>query len=178
LEIEIAGIDNAQYDTVGVMGTASLGGELELALINGFVPQQQLILTVLGASTNIIGAFANVASGQRLTTTDGLGSFLVHYGTASPFDPRHVVLTNFQTSALAGDFNRDGTADAADYVIWRRKLSGNSFVDDTNYQAWRTNFGRTAEQLAESTSVPEPAALALICTLFAAASFVWRARPR
>ena len=59
------------------------------------------------------------------------------------------MLTNFQSSTLAGDFNRDGSVDAADYVVWRRHLSGNSFVDTANYQTWRANFGRTSPELAE-----------------------------
>jgi hypothetical protein len=118
-----------------------------------------------------------VTRGQRLTTTDGLGSFLVHYGTTSPFEPRHVVLTNFQSALLAGDFNRDGSVDAADFVVWRRNPSGNAFVDTTNFQTWRANFGRTAEQLVESTNVPEPSALALIGTMLIAALFFTRRRP-
>ncbi|HJQ80264.1 MAG TPA: hypothetical protein VJ828_09930 [Lacipirellulaceae bacterium] len=154
LEIEIAGVDNTQHDSVAVSGSASLAGLLELAVINGFVPEQQHIFTVFGAALNLTGAFANVASGQRLLTADGTGSFLVHYGTGSAFNPRQIVLTNFQSSMLAGDFNRDGRVDAADYVVWRRNPSGNTFVDTTNYETWRSNFGRTAEPLTESTSVP------------------------
>jgi T5SS/PEP-CTERM-associated repeat protein len=177
LEIEIAGIDNTQYDAVSVMGTASLGGQLELALIDGFVPDQQHIFTVFGAAVNPTGTFENIASGQRLFTTDGAGSFLVHYGAGSAFNARQIVLTNFQSSTLAGDFNRDGSVDAADYVVWRRNPSGNAFVDTTNYQTWRANFGRAAEQLVESTNVPEPAAFALIGTMLIAALFFTRRRP-
>jgi hypothetical protein len=56
---------------------------------------------------------------------------------------------------LPGDFNGDGTVDAADYVVWRK-------ADGTQpgYDAWRANFGRTAGVGAGAISnaaVPEPA---------------------
>jgi uncharacterized protein YjbI with pentapeptide repeats len=69
--------------------------------------------------------------------------------------------------SLPGDFNHDGTVDAADYVVWRKNFSG----DQTMYDAWRTNFGRTlsagsglvlpsTEPL--SAAVPEPTAQLLL----------------
>ena len=39
---------------------------------------------------------------------------------------------------LAGDFNHDGTVDAADYVVWR-KTNGSP----AEYATWRANFGTT-----------------------------------
>jgi hypothetical protein len=69
-----------------------------------------------------------------------------------------------------GDFNQDGTVDAADYVVWR-KTDGTQ----TGYDAWRANFGTSL--LAGSGSagyplgasaqslpaVPEPATLVTAC---------------
>ncbi len=61
------------------------------------------------------------------------------------------------TPVLDGDFNRDGTVDAADYLIWR-KSNGNS----AGYELWRSNFGSargaTTVQVAttEINAVPEP----------------------
>ena len=37
---------------------------------------------------------------------------------------------------LPGDFNNDGTVDAADYVVWRKNDG-----TQTGYDAWRANFG-------------------------------------
>jgi hypothetical protein len=63
------------------------------------------------------------------------------------------------TTTLAGDFNGDGTVDAADYVVWRKNDNSQD-----GYNTWRTNFGRTSGSgssvLAEA-AVPEPGALAL-----------------
>jgi hypothetical protein len=65
-----------------------------------------------------------------------------------------------------GDFNQDGTVDAADYVVWR-KTDGTQ----TSYDAWRANFGTSllagsgsAIPSAEPLSaVPEPATLRIAC---------------
>jgi hypothetical protein len=56
---------------------------------------------------------------------------------------------------LAGDYNRSGVIDAADYVVWRKTLgssapnytaadgNGNGVVDDLDHAVWRANFGQT-----------------------------------
>jgi hypothetical protein len=81
---------------------------------------------------------------------------------------------------IAGDFNTNGTVDAADYVAWRKNFSG----DQAMYDAWRENFGTSlgdgsgsALPSAESLSaaVPEPATLAL---LILAATSIWPGRQR
>jgi amidase len=43
---------------------------------------------------------------------------------------------------LPGDFNGDGIVDAADYVVWRNGL-GTTYTK-TDYNLWRSNFGRAA----------------------------------
>jgi hypothetical protein len=86
---------------------------------------------------------------------------------------------------LPGDYNIDGSVDAADYVVWRNGL-GTTYTPD-DYNVWRTNFGRTvgsgtATHLAASDSqaansgVPEPASHSLLL-LAAVCSFFVRRRP-
>ncbi len=62
-------------------------------------------------------------------------------------------------TSLPGDFNGDGSVDAADYVVWRKNNG-----TQEGYDSWRTNFGRTSGSgsgaLAD-VAVPEPASLAL-----------------
>jgi hypothetical protein len=66
---------------------------------------------------------------------------------------------------LEGDFNGDGSVDAADYTVWRAGL-GTTF-DDEHYLVWRNNFGATSGAVgsgtanAESSTVPEPGSAAL-----------------
>lgn len=71
---------------------------------------------------------------------------------------------------LAGDYNQDGTVNAADYVTWRKGLASGG-----SYAAWRSNFGASFGAGGNSI-VPEPGLLTL---LIGAALFGMRsARPR
>ena len=59
---------------------------------------------------------------------------------------------------IPGDFNHDGTVDAADYVVWR-KLGGTQ----NEYDVWRANFGQTAGSgTSSNASVPEPGSAILL----------------
>ena len=65
---------------------------------------------------------------------------------------------------LPGDFNHDGTVDAADYVVWRK-----SDGTQAGYDTWRTHFGQTAGNGAAllsahplSATVPEPSVFVLL----------------
>jgi hypothetical protein len=69
------------------------------------------------------------------------------------------------TAAWPGDYNQDGTVDAADYVVWRDGL-GTAYTP-ADYDVWRANFGRTAGSGAAqfdslSAAVPEPVSLVLL----------------
>jgi hypothetical protein len=88
-----------------------------------------------------------------------------------------------------GDYNFDGTVDAADYSVWRNSLGGNNGlaadgdgngqVDNADYLIWRRNYGRgtSAESGGQaevvSPATPEPsAAVLLILGALAAASAI------
>jgi uncharacterized sulfatase len=64
----------------------------------------------------------------------------------------------FSTSALVGDFNHDGTVDAADYVVWRKS----GLHEEQGYEDWRGNLGKStpgfglAAASELSGQVPEP----------------------
>jgi hypothetical protein len=120
----------------------------------------------------------------------------VHFGlgAASQVDKLHVVWPDgttldvanvaadqyitIQYAELPGDYNDDGTVDAADYTVWRDRL-GQTFsmqnevltpgtVTQEDYDVWVSYFGATAAEgsgsLAEA-AVPEPASALFVAWL-------------
>ena len=173
LAIEIGGtVPGSGHDRVNVTASATLGGELQLAMLNGFAPAVSDSFTIFDATGGVSGVFSNIADGQRLTTMDGNGSFLVHYGPSSVLSHNQIVLTDFVPVALPGDYNHNGIVDTADYTIWRDSLgrtgvglaadgNGNNKIEAGDYNVWKTHFGQISlgNGSAESSNIaiPEPA---------------------
>jgi hypothetical protein len=65
---------------------------------------------------------------------------------------------------LVGDYNEDGTVNAADYTVWR---DGGS-PDDTiaGYNLWKANFGNSGG--GAGSAVPEPSSCILVLTAIVA----------
>jgi hypothetical protein len=80
-----------------------------------------------------------------------------------------VVVYQAATVGVTGDYNNNGTVDAADYVLWRNggplQNDPTPGIDASDYNQWRVNFGRTAAPGASTSlvgsAVPEPATLAM-----------------
>ncbi len=92
LEFEIGGdTTGVSFDYLSVWGGLELGGNLSVAVVNGFTPAEtdrfQIIHTP--ATDALTGAFANVASGATMLSQDGLWEFTVTYGDGA------VELSNF-----------------------------------------------------------------------------------
>lgn len=120
LQIEVGGTVSAtQYDLLSVTGNVTLGGQLELRMLNGFLPVATDTFTVLTVGGTLSGAFSNVASGQRLATTDGLGSFLVMYSSSS----KKVVLSAFEPVPEPDVIALVALAVLSNYVCTRRRIS-------------------------------------------------------
>ncbi|MEX2170238.1 MAG: PEP-CTERM sorting domain-containing protein [Pirellulales bacterium] len=68
-------------------------------------------------------------------------------------------LVEYLSGDLDGDYNGDGTVNAADYTVWRDGGSPDS--SQAGYQLWRSNFGAGIGSGAPA-AVPEPTALGLI----------------
>lgn len=96
-------------------------------------------------------------------------NFIAFGGRSAPTSFDNLMIEALASAALEGDFNADGTVDAADYTVWRDNLGlsesalngagdGSGTVDAGDYAVWTGNYGATSSS-ASSSSVPEPTAL-------------------
>jgi hypothetical protein len=126
-------------------------------------------LIVRGYSTNSGRMFARPAGG---TITDAFNTTPVTIpihaegqGEAIGFDPHGwgYYTTSEGTNQPIyyfdrqphGDFNHNGTVEAADYVAWRKGLQ--TLYQANDYTTWRANFGKPgAGSGSELVAVPEP----------------------
>ncbi len=128
LEIEIGGPGvGTQFDFVNVTGNVFLDGQLQLALINGFVPSGAQSFTIFNVGGgNPIGFFDNAGDNQRVDTVGGEGSFLVRYGVTSP-NPTQIILSEFEPSFILGDINGDGIVSLLDVAPFVALLTSGEF---------------------------------------------------
>jgi autotransporter-associated beta strand protein len=163
-DVELAGNALGEFDRLAINGDVTLSGALDLQFIGSFVPEAGDSFVVLTTSGNVTGTFASIAAPS-----------IAGVGWEAVYNANSVVL-NAVAAGLAGDFNGDGTVDAADYVVWR-KTGGTPEA----YIAWRSNFGATqnpglsGNHGGSPASVPEPGVV-MLAGVAAVAAFVRRSR--
>jgi hypothetical protein len=139
LQIELA--SPSSFDRLVVDGDLTPGGTLSVSLLNGYSPAAGATFDILNWAT-LTGTFSTLQ-------LPPLSGSLTWNTTALYTDG---VLT-VAAAGLAGDYNFNGTVDAADYVVWR-KTNGSS---QAGYDLWRMHFGETAGQVGAARAiVPEP----------------------
>jgi len=76
-------------------------------------------------------------------------------------------------AGVAGDYNGNGTVDAADYVLWRKggplqnEVDAAGTVNDADYTEWRARFGNNSGSGSVSgAAIPEPSAIAILMGAF------------
>jgi hypothetical protein len=133
----------------------------------------------------LFGSTATILKG--VTSIDGpndAGQIVFRYSLA---DGRSGIALATPILELAGDYNQNGTVDAADFTVWRDTIgqSGpglaadgncNDEVDAGDYDVWKSHFGETVGSGSGAAGagataglpssafegVPEPASLALL----------------
>lgn len=115
-------------------------------------------------SDDLAALFASLGGDEWLLDLDGDGQV--------ELEDAEVLVTELVRST-PGDFNLDGTVDAADYTVWRDN-QGPGLLGDADFDGdadaddlvvWENAYGFVRESLAlipSSTAVPEPAAIGLL----------------
>ncbi len=95
------------------------------------------------ASDGLEGSLMNgcaIPVGERLNIT--------------PFDLAIYADMGYPMATQFGDYNGDGSVDAADYVVWRKQFG--NIQTSAYYNVWRSNFGDgRASQTVQPSSLPE-----------------------
>ncbi|MGD9634805.1 MAG: alpha-L-fucosidase [Pirellulales bacterium] len=148
------------------------------ALLEGFLLGSSTIAS--GGSLSLGRAYDEVLGGEDL-------AFRYRVASQSGLIAGEVTYDHSAPPLLVGDYNNNGVVDAADYSTWRDHLNGTgplandatpATIDQSDYDAWKANFGDSAGSGAGSTagaSVPEPATC---FALLIAASVVVHSRRR
>jgi hypothetical protein len=167
---------SAGYARVGGNGIVGYIGDNLLTFQNG----RDVIASVMAHEIGHNLGLSHTSSGQpNLMSPNGdteqLNSSQITAARLSSFAREF-------SAHLVGDYNDDGTINAADYLVWRKSFgqttaglpadgNGNGRIDDGDYTLWRTNYstieggnggdGET-EWNAIAATVPEPTSINLI----------------
>jgi hypothetical protein len=164
--VELGGTGINDYDRMTLTGLASLDGTLNLSLIGPYVPAlADPLLTILTASSvsNTFDAVvqpAGMPAGLRFKAIYNAGNVQLDV-----------------VPLLIGDYNDNGTVDAADYIVWREaEADGATFLENrdpgnvgavgpADFNSWRARFGNVAGSGAGAildVAVPEPSTIMML----------------
>lgn len=148
----------------------------------------------LGISVGWADLYPDYLPGQYIDVTDVPTG---QYWLEVEVDPNGLIVESNDANNLTrvlvdlnapGDFNNDGAVDGADYVVWRKTLNrsvprgsgadsdGDGVVELTDLNPWRVDFGSGSEAGGGQTTVPEPAAAAMLFCVSACGAFIRRRR--
>ena len=122
-------------------------------------------------------AIQAMADAGTLSATDGWVEFMLQTTIGDFTTPVTYYIDSWRFTGelpgLDGDYNDDGTIDAADYTTWRDVMTAGGTelandptpgtVDETDYDYWKAHYGETAGAGAALSlaAVPEPASAVL-----------------
>jgi hypothetical protein len=171
-------LDDQNRDAIGA-GAGESWDEAELS--NSLVLTELFLLGASGVSTTSPLELGHAYDPSILGAGDA-GDLQFHFAAQGTSNLSPGAVTYVTPGPLAGDFNGNGTVDAADYVVWRKTLGSttvldadgddNGRVDQYDYAVWRFTFGNSTGvgSFATASSVPEPSGAVLLI-----AAYLWPA---
>jgi autotransporter-associated beta strand protein len=143
-------------------GLTLLGGTVNLTNAGGLGAGTYTLIDYVGA---LGGGVGNLALGAQPA---GFNYSLVNNAGSTSID------LTVSAAGIPGDYNNNGSVDAADYVVWRKNNgSTNPLPNDpiggtigpAQFNQWRANFGQPAGSgtgHSASVAIPEPTTLFLL----------------
>jgi hypothetical protein len=104
--------------------------------------------------------------------SDNYTFWIQQNGAFDPVAYQFDFMVSATSSGIPGDYNNNGTVDAADYVVWRRggplqnEVDTPGTVNAADYDAWRTRFGNPGTGSGASIPEPNTGVLAMLWCLF------------
>jgi hypothetical protein len=156
------------FGHVEVVGDLYLDGELQVDFGDAYSPQAGDSFSLASVAGGITGALSVSALSEMPA---GLN---LKVAVES-----HSLALNV---VLAGDYNFDGSVDAADYTVWRDALQSDNLaadgnndgsVDNSDLEVWKTHFGATSLGSA-ALAVPEPGTCWLLLAVLGLAAITGR----
>ena len=169
--------------------------EMQIAYQSNGVPFGESVYTTPltnNAFTHVVFTLDETNNPAALDTFASFNLRVQHGAEGFGFDAGNVLridnvlVQTIEFVAVEGDYNGNGTVDAADYALWRDLLNqsgaglaadgnGDEVVNQLDYDYWRTRFGNTSNgDSAFNTGVatPEPTSLSLL--VLSAVALAWR----
>jgi hypothetical protein len=174
-------------------GGVSLGAEALATPEFSLTPNFPGLYAVFDVSDSIASFAAAAALGQDLNhgwliNPSSTDAWRFRSSEFETIDDRPILSITYAVPQPAptifGDYDQNGTVDAADYAVWRKTLgqaivlpndATPGTVSQADYEVWRTHFGQMADHgvgTDVSAAIPEPETLVLLT--LAAVGFVCR----
>ncbi len=175
LQMEIGGLaEGSQFDHLQAIGSLTLGGALNISLLQGFKPNPGDIFDLFD-SPNLSGAFESIS---------------VPNFPGQVWDFSQLATTGEASVLWAADFNADNAVDAADLALWQDAFGaagdamhsqgdadGDRDIDGDDFFIWQEQVGFTSAS-AGASEAPEPSSLVVAAVLGFAVACRWRSKKR
>ncbi len=156
LTIEIGGFGAGAFDVLDILGDATLDGDLEVDLVNGFNPTGTATIDILNASS---------ITGTLSLTGDTTGFTLVETATT-------LSLQFTGSGGVPGDYDGNGSVGPEDLALWQSTYGsttsldadgdGSNRVAGGDFLFWQQANGGGG--LSALEAVPEPSSLVMLLT--------------